>query len=256
VAQRLVERVQQAGPARLETGVSVYRIQQVGDEVHTSFFQNQNPDLCETVASKAVVLAVPYFFAHRIVAELPEESRSVMRRMRYGSYLVANCCFDRPVFQGGYDHWTPNNPVFTDFIAANHVSGEPAVSTSSVLTVYAPFRNPVGGRMSLIQGDRHAFAQSVGASLQEVTSFAPGNLKEVALTRYGHQMVSSRVGLIHALHKMPKEYGRIVLAHSDGQGMAAIESAVAEGIYAANAVRPLLKANLLQVPALAWTHSY
>lgn len=241
VAQRLIQQINKAGAGRLETGVSVYTIRQQDGQVLTTFMRQAHPETYETVASRAVILAVPYFFGARVLQGLPPAQHQLMQSMRYGAYLVANCCFNRQVVQGGYDNWTPYNPTFTDFIDADFVSGTSRPENrASVLTVYAPFRNPGLGRATLLQGDKASLARHIEESLRHAIDFPKGSLEEVRLTRYGHQILTSRVGLIQALSGMEKVLGRVVLAHSDGQGMAAIESAISEGLAAAQTVKSRL----------------
>ncbi len=244
VAKRLTQRINLAGSGRFKTGVSVYRIQQVGNEVHTTFFYNDAPDHYETIASQAAIVSVPYYFAARILPDLPDLDRQLMLSCQYGAYLVANCCFDRLVFHGGYDNWTPHNPAFTDFIDATYVDTH-RPQPGSVITIYAPFRNAKAGRSALLQGQPKVFAHQILKGLREVISFPQSSLKEIRLTRYGHQMLTSNVGLITPLRGLRKSHGQIVLAHSDGQGMAAIESAVWEGLEAAKIVQQKLSSHLL-----------
>lgn len=233
VAQRFLRHIDRAGQQRFKTGVSVYRVVQYGDTVHTSCFHNQDPEHCVTIVSKAVILAVPYFFAARMLPQLPSAQRQIMQSLQYGSYLVANCCFDQPVFTGGYDNWLPNSPVMTDIIDAGYVTRNNP-NTANVLTIYAPFRNPGLGRAKLLQGDAQTFAREIHGALRQM--IPTDHLAEIRLTRYGHQLLTSKVGVIRQLQALQKHYGRIVLSHSDGQGMAAIESAVWEGLAAAKAV--------------------
>jgi hypothetical protein len=244
VAQRLIRQVDAAGSKRVRTGVSVYNVTQRNGEVLTSFFNSENPEERYTIASKAVILAVPYFFVPCILSDMPQEMRQVMRSMQYGAYLVANCCFNRQVFEGGYDNWHPTNPEFTDFVQADYVANNGNTTnrnSPTVLTIYAPFRNPIAGRGQLERGDRYAIAAQIVRSLRQSVSFPNNSLEEVRLTRYGHQLLTSRVGLIETLALMPKQLDRVVLAHSDGQGMAAIESAILEGMDAANRIQGILR---------------
>lgn len=243
VAKRLAEEVSKAGANRILTGVSVFRVAQDGDRVLVSYFDNSTLTPV-TVECKAAIVSAPYFFASRILAGWPSKEGTFMRSFQYNSYLVANLCFDRRVFSGGYDNWTPGNQVFTDFIPADYASQgngpPPGTSGPYVLTVYAPFRDAMAGRYALLQGDKEAFAAKILGSIGNFVSFPPGSLKEIRLTRYGHQVLTSRVGLVRGLLGMKKQVGRVILSHSDGQGMAAIESAIAEAVTAVEQVKPLL----------------
>jgi hypothetical protein len=239
----VVDAIEAAGKDRLKAGVSVYRIEQSDKEALVSYFNNRDGQL-KTIACQAVILAVPYFFVPRVVQDLPQVTQAVCRGMRYESYLVANCCFNQRVFQGGYDHWTPDNLAFTDFITADyatHGNHQPkGQQTPFVLTVYAPFRNPHAGRAALLRGERQNFAQAIETALRERIGYPKGSLEEIRLTRYGHQLLTSRVGLVESLGRIKKNIGRIILAHSDGQGMASIESAITEAYGAIGHVKPLL----------------
>jgi hypothetical protein len=241
IAKRLVKHINTAGAGRLRTGVSVYHLEQKGKYAYVSYFLNDSPSVCRTVQCKAVVLAVPYFFAGRILEGLSDEQQTLIKSMQYGSYLVANCCFEGRPFTGSYDNWTPLNPTFTDFVTADHVSGGSNTNPhASVLTVYAPFRNTLAGRIALLKGDRNDLGGKIAEALKNSIGYPAGSLKEIRLTRYGHQLLKSRVGLMQSLSTLQKVYGRVVLSHSDGQGMAAIESAVLEGLTAARKVKSIL----------------
>jgi hypothetical protein len=108
-----------------------------------------------------------------------------------------------------------------------------------VLTVYAPFHDPAQGRNLLLAGDRKALADPIVAGLKHFLpdAFAKAQLAEVRLTRWGHQHLISRPGMITQMHAMPKRFGNVLLAHSDGQGMPAVESAIAEALHAAATIR-------------------
>ncbi len=253
LVQRLINLLNVAGTNRYRTGISVYNIQQNGDQVLTSYYKNSDPFSFQTVASKSVILAIPYFTALQILNGLSPEQQALMFGMQYGAYLVANCCFDREVFQGGYDNWLSSNPAFTHFIAPPSPKQNTSLEKKkayypSVLTVYAPFRNSNAGRATLQTTPPPNLAEKLEKELHDVIQYPNGSLQEVRLTRYGHQVLSSKTGLIQKLSKMPKTVGRIILAHSDGQGMASVESAIFEGLYGAYLSKPFLASTSLSNP--------
>lgn len=248
IAQTLTSQIRKAGQNRIQSGVSVYHVAQQGDQVLTSYFLNDQPEQFYTVASRAAIVCVPYFFAGRIIQGLSDHQKAVMQGMQYGSYLVANCCFNQRVYEGGYDNWVVNYPGFTDFIVADHVVDKPKqASDPMVLTIYAPYRNALSGRMKLFQGDRQAIAAELSQSLESMIAYPKDSLKEIRLTRYGHQMTTSRVGLIQTLAGLQKQVDRIFIAHSDGQGMAAIESALTEALLTVPKVKTTLTKSVLPV---------
>lgn len=245
IARQLAKKADLFGSGRVETGASVYHIEQRPGEVRISYFHGNNPNKPVTVASKALILAIPYFFAARILKDLPAAPRQLMQSLQYGSYLVANCCFNQRVFHGGYDNWAPSSDSFTDFVIADYGTSvqtrHPGPKERSVLTVYAPLRNAQEGRTQLLRQERSIWAKPIADGLEATIAFPAGSLEEVRLTRYGHQMLTSRVGLIQSLARLPKRIGRVVLSHSDGQGMASIESAILEGLHAAIETQSILR---------------
>lgn len=252
IAQRLSDEIQKAGSDRVMTGVSVYQIQQQPDgEVWVSYFNNADGEL-KTVACQAVMGAIPYFFASRIFKDLPKEEAARMRAISYGSYLVANLCFDQRVFTGSYDHWTPDCPDFTDMIIADcAVHEKPKIQneqTPFVMTVYAPFRSPWEGRSKLLRGNQKQMAKQVADSAQKILRYPADSLKEVRMTRYGHQLLTSKVGLASQMRAFKKTFGPYVFCHSDGQSMASIESAVTEAVASVESVKALLAKGKQQVP--------
>jgi hypothetical protein len=62
-------------------------------------------------------------------------------------------------------------------------------------------------------------------------------LVEARLTRWGHQHRIPQPGAIAQMRGFPKRFGNVLLAHSDGQGMPAVESALAEAFRATAAIR-------------------
>jgi protoporphyrinogen oxidase len=252
VVAKLRQALVATGAERLRTGVSVYQIQQrPNGTVWVSYCENDSGRL-KTVECEAVIFAAPYLLASRIFKDLPQDTAAPLR-LSYGAYLVANLCFDQRVFAQGYDHWVPGNPSFTDFITADYASRPtpPTVGTVEpfVLTVYAPYREPWAGRSQLLRGNRVAIARNVVEAVQQVVAFPQSALKSVRLTRYGHQLLTSQVGIVTRLRSLPKQLGPYILAHSDGQGMASIESAITEGLAAAKAAKAFLAEGAL------WNHS-
>lgn len=244
VARRLAEKIQQSGSDRFITGVSVYHIEQRQDRVRIAYFDNDTGE-AKTVEAKAAICAAPYLMTLRILKGVPDTLLQDLRQFDYGSYLVANCCFDQRVTpSGGYDHWLPGQSAFTDFIDAGYVSDIASKNKPShpqVLTVYAPFRKAREGRFILLEGNKQPLAQAVVKGLKTTLSFPDEALKEIRLTRYGHQLLSSKTGIIQLARSLQKQQGRIFLAHSDGQGMASIESALSEAFRTAAAVRTSLR---------------
>lgn len=237
VAKRLEAGINKAGANRIMTGQSVYKVEPAGSRVRVGFFDThaEQPEM-RCIEADKVVLACPYYFAARLLPWAAESATKVMRSLEYGSYLVVNMCFEGQVFHQGYDHWSPGNNQWADFVDADYAAGNP-VKDASVITVYAPFRDATVGRALLLQGDQQALASKVVEDLQMRLGFPKKALKEVNLTRYGHQIFCSRRGVVRQMLALPRRHGNVYLCHSDGQACASIESALSEAF----ALLPQLK---------------
>jgi len=241
LARAMAGRVERAGGGRLVTAAAVFAVEPAEDGLsRVGWFDAAKPGEPRCIAARWVVVAAPFFFAGRILRGIKPEAAAAMTGLRQGSYLVANCCFEGQVTAPAYDSWTPGNPVFTDVIDAAAVlpaGARPA--THGVLTVYAPFRDPAQGRTLLLEGDRAALANPIAAGLQRFLpdTLSGARLTEVRLTRWGHQHMIAQPGTVARMRRLPKRFGNVLLAHSDGQGMPAVESAIAEGLRAAAIIR-------------------
>ena len=225
------------GAERILTGQSVFRVEPSGSGVRVGFFDTHDEKgKVRCIEADQVVLACPYFFAARLIPWADPKALKSMMGCKYGAYLVVNLCFDRQVFHQGYDHWSPNNGAWADFVDADFPAGNP-VKDAGVITVYAPFHNAPEGRGLLFKGDGAPMARKVVDDIQMRTKFPKESLKEVRITRYGHQIFCSRKGIIREMLALPRHYGKVHLCHSDGQGCASIESALAEAF----ALAPRLK---------------
>jgi hypothetical protein len=242
VAKRLEAGINKAGADRILTGQSVYRVEQAGSKVRVGFFDThgEKPEM-RCVEAEQVVLACPYYFAARLIPWADEKAVKTMRSLEYGSYLVANLCFDAQVFHRGYDHWAPGNNQWADFVDADYPTGN-QVKDAGVITVYAPFRDATVGRALLLQGDGRALASKIVEDIQMRTKFPKDKLRQVNLTRYGHQIFCSRKGIVRQMLALPRHYGNVHLCHSDGQACASIESALSEAFALAPGLKKKIHA--------------
>jgi phytoene dehydrogenase-like protein len=240
LVRAMTARIDKAGGGRMITNASVFAVEpDAGGGALVGYVHGPSGE-ARAIAARKVVMATPFFFVPRVVRGLDPATEATLRAMSHGSYLVANCCFSGRTLPGPYDSWTPTNPAFTDFVSATAVvPGKVRPKDRDVLTVYAPFRDPVAGRAGLLGGDKDAYAAQVVEGLRRFAPdvFRASRLEEVRLTRYGHQILTSRVGLVTALRGLNRQVGNVILAHSDGQGMSAVESAVVEAIRAVEALK-------------------
>lgn len=241
LARAMVDRISRVGTSRFITGAAVFAVEPSEDGLaRVGWFDSARPGEPRCIAARWVVVAAPFFFAGRILRGIDPEVAAAMTGLSQGSYLVANCCFEGRVATTAYDSWTPGGSAFTDVVdAAVALPTASRPAGHSILTVYAPFKDPAQGRSLLLAGDRKALADPIVAELKRLLpdAFAQARLTEVRLTRWGHQHSISRPGRIAQMRAMPKRFGNVLLAHSDGQGMPAVESAIVEAFRAAAAIR-------------------
>ncbi|QGM99688.1 FAD-dependent oxidoreductase [Methylocystis parvus] len=238
-ARAMANLIVAAGAGRIVTGASVYAIEPGdGGEARVAWFSGSDPTAAHCVAAKWVVIAAPYFFAAQILRGLDPVAKARMLGLRQGSFLVANCCFEGAYSIGAYDSWALEAAHFTDAVDAGHVlAARP--KDHGVLTVYAPFRDPDLGRRRLREGNGAAFAAPLVEELRRFLpgAFAQARLAEVRLTRWGHHHMIAAPGIVRTMRALPKRIGNVLLAHSDGQGMPAVESALTEAHRAAAIIR-------------------
>ncbi len=241
LARAMAARVERSGAGRVAPGAAVFAVEPAdGGYARVAWFDAQRPGEPRCVEARWAVVAAPYFFAGRILRGVDPAATAAMTGLRQGSYLVANCCFEGPLSAGAYDSWTPAARAFSDVIDATAVlpPGE-RPKDHGVLTVYAPFRDPRLGRAQLLAGDRAALAGPIVEELRRFmpAAFAKARLAEVRLTRWGHHHLIATPGIVAAMRALPKRFGNVLLAHSDGQGMPAVESAIVEAQNAVEIIR-------------------
>lgn len=228
LATAMAARIAESGSGRLVTGAPVYAVEPAeGGDSRVAWLAG--PDLDEThcVAARWVILATPLFFSARILRGLDAAARAGMTGMRQGSFLVANLCFEGAISTGAYDCWAPDAESFTDIVDAAAILGAARPKDHGVLTVYAPFRDPGSGRRRLLEGEAAALAAPIVGEIERIMpdAFAHARLAEVRLTRWGHHHTIAAPGAIGAMRNLSKRVGNVLLAHSDTQGMPAVESA-------------------------------
>ncbi|WP_292531814.1 FAD-dependent oxidoreductase [Methylocystis sp.] len=241
IARAMAARISGAGEGRIVTGAAVYAIEPAeGGYARVGWFDALHPGEPRCLEARWAVVAAPYFFAGRILRGVDPAATAAMTSLRQGSYLVANCCFEGPPPELHYDSWALGAQSFSDAISATAVL--PAAERPkdhSVLTVYAPFRDPRAGRARLLAGDRAALAAPIVEELRRFLpeTFGAARLVEARLTRWGHHHTIAAPGIVATMRAVPKRFGNVLLAHSDGQGMPAVESAIVEALSAVEIIK-------------------
>ncbi len=117
-AEALARHVTRRHPGQIRGSVFVHHIEiEPGNAkrvlVHT--LRNGEP---HTIRARAAIVAVPKFFASRIVPQLSAAQRDAMRAYRYAPYPVFNVCLKQAGPQPAYDNWFLDAP-FADFVTAD-----------------------------------------------------------------------------------------------------------------------------------------
>lgn len=237
-AETLRDRIDEAGANRILSGAAVVQVEQSATGAKVTYFdRNGRP---AAVEAKTVIMAAPKYVTRRIVRGLPADQDSAMGELKYGSYLVANVLCSSPITQGSYDTWVDTAP-FTDVIVADWVTRTPGEKRSGkqVLTVY----HPLGYNHALLLSDA-SYDLYRDAIVEHLGLFWPGaeaKVEDVKLYRWGHALCHAPAGwYVNRSEIASRTFGRVVFGHSDNQGLPAFESALQEGMTAAENARALI----------------
>ncbi|MGC4094005.1 MAG: FAD-dependent oxidoreductase [Polyangiaceae bacterium] len=181
--------------------------------VHT--LKNGEP---HALRARAVILAVPKFFAARIVPSLADEQRAAMSAFRYAPYPVFNVCLDGKGPAPAYDNWFLDEP-FADFIPADWVrnAGKEPRSDKSALTVYHPLDE--SRRNELLDDSRiERMAEQVVLRLDHHFPGVRAQVAEVRVFRRGHALAIPTPGQLARAELASRSSGRVIFAHSDSRG--------------------------------------
>lgn len=231
---KVLESIPKKDHRRLLTGAYVYRVWKQDGKVHVSFFDKGRP---RTVRARSAIMACPKFITRRVVEELPRDQWAAMAEFRYCPTLVYNLCFDRMVYDNGYDTYPMGAKHFADFVPADwvrHADTGPK-DRKQVITVYAP--RPESERARFL--DDAAVLKMAEDCVQELAGYFPSwleHLREVRIYRRGHPMPMSVPGYVTRLQPLGRRpLPPIYFAHSDAQGeISDFFYAALSGIAAAN----------------------
>lgn len=216
-SKKVLDALPESARKRILTGCTVYKVARRGGKVLVSFFRDGKP---HTVEARAAVMATPKFITKMLVDRLPADQLEAMSSMRYAPFLVYNLCFDRVVYNQGYDNWPVGSQNFTDFIPADWVSHAEGgdLTRKQVITVYAP--RPETERRELL--DDGLVLAKAQAAAGELVGLFPGwaeHLKEVRIYRRGHPMPMSAPGYFTKLQPLARrDLAPIYFGHSDALG--------------------------------------
>lgn len=216
-SRKVLKDLPDSAKKRITTGAYVYSVKRVDGKVHVSFFQDGKP---RTIEAKTAVMATPKFITKMLVDKLPSDQFEAMSNMRYAPFLVYNLCFDKVVYNQGYDNWPIGSKNFTDFIPADWVThaGGGDLKRKQVITVYAP-RNEME-RRDILQDDKVlGMAHAAAGELTDLFPAWADHLKEVRIYRRGHPMPISAPGYYTQLQPLGRrDLAPIYFGHSDALG--------------------------------------
>jgi protoporphyrinogen oxidase len=218
VASRKVhDALPKSAQERIRTDAYVYSVKRVGGKVRVSYFHDGKPHCVE---AKSAVMATPKFITKMLVDKLPTDQYEAMSNMRYAPFLVYNLCFDRVVYNQGYDNWPIGSKNFTDFIPADWVTHAEGgdLTRKQVITVYAP--RPETERRDILKDDKVlAMAQAAAGELTDLFPAWADHLQEVRIYRRGHPMPMSSPGYFTQLQPLARrDLAPIYFGHSDAMG--------------------------------------
>ncbi len=224
-----------SGPDRCHTGTFVWNVELA--DGGASVVYGTRMGTMHRVDCRKVIMAIPPIVAARVVPQLSDIAKAVLLWFKFGSYLVANFCMPKKVFNGAFDNWVGSPFSFADAILAESLyeaTGSYRADMGSVLTVYQPYAPASSGRSLLLDGNRQELARSLVTELLRLVDQFDSNLEEVVLTRWGHAMVVPCPGLFARISRLRStDNDPVILAYSGTEGLPCTEAAIAAGRRAA-----------------------
>lgn len=170
------------------------------------------------IRARRVIVAVPKFFAARMLPHVGAEQRAAMTAFRYAPYPVFNVCLNEVGPEPAYDNWFVDAP-FADFIPADWVlyAGRGPLARKTALTVYHPLAEE---RRSQLLDDQHIvhMADEVVLHLDKHFPGLKAKVAETRVFRRGHALPLPTPGQLARADVASRAYGPIVFAHSDSRG--------------------------------------
>jgi oxygen-dependent protoporphyrinogen oxidase len=239
-ARALAERLRPRLGDRLRTGAAVYRIEREpkGPGVVVRYLEDGRPFAAH---ARAVIVALPKFYASHVVPGLPAAQLEAMQAFRYQPFPVFNVCLERRGPEPAYDNWFLDAP-FTDFVPADWVvhAGHGPRDRKTVLTVYHPL--PRERRKELLV-DTMVLEMADGVA-DALERHFPGTLESIAeirVFRRGHPMFVSGPGLDVLAERASRPFGPILFSNTDSAaGISSFDGALTAATRAAETARRVL----------------
>jgi monoamine oxidase len=216
-ATALGRHLTQALPGRVRTSTFTHHIETEagGNSVLIHALQRGEP---HTIRARRAIVAVPKFFAARILPHLGDEQRAAMSSFRYAPYPVFNVCLNEVGPEPAYDNWFLDGP-FADFIPADWVlyAGRGPVPRKTALTVYHPLMEEQ--RSHLLNDEKLVdMSDEVVLHLDRHFPGLRGKVAEIRVFRRGHALPMPTPGQLARAELASRTHGPIAFAHSDSRG--------------------------------------
>jgi monoamine oxidase len=216
ITHKLVEVLQPKFGERMLGGATVVGIAQDASGVKVTYTQAEK---LTTIAAKVAIVCTPKFITSRLVADLPEEQRKAMHKIRYAPYPMINMIFDKEVYRRGYDNWCPGNS-FTDFIVADWtIRNNPGYKPKyNILTFYTPLREYQRATL-LEEASCKELAGKVLGDFQKLLPEFKVDPVEIRIYRRGHPMFMAVPGQFTKNRMVAsRPMSRIFFSNSDSGG--------------------------------------
>lgn len=239
-AEMLHAAVETAGRGRIINPATAVQVEPRQGGVGVTYLDREGK--AHLVEAKTAILACPKLVGRHILKGIPKDQLDVMGELSYGSYVVANVLCSAPIVEASYDTWTDAAP-FTDFIVADWVTrtgvARRAKTSQQVITVY--WSLAYDHAAAIEDGSYASFRDGAVAGLARLLPGAKAKIVDVRLARWGHALCHGKPGWYSERSPIAsRPVGRVLFAHSDNQGLPAFESALVEGLRAAQRARELL----------------
>lgn len=233
---RIAQALSAALPRPPRVQQTVVQVKPGKDAVHLLVWDRATGDYYR-LAAGLVILAVGKFICRRLLTPECGWDPEVFGAFRYSSYLVAALGGAITLSAPGFENWVVGEQSFTDFILSPR-SATP--EGKRVMVVFAPQPFPEG-RAALLRARPEDQGRGILRDLERLFPGTAREVEEVHLYRFGHAQVVPYPGfLTHLKARLQPRQGRIILAHSDMEGLPSIESAIVQGEQAARLARIVL----------------
>lgn len=236
-ARQLADKLKPILGDRMATGATTYRVEREGRGAVVRYLAAGEP---KAVRARAVILAIPKYFARHVIAGLPKSRHAALAFTRYAPFPVFNVCLNSTVPEPAYDNWFLDTP-FTDFIPAEWIlyAGQGAKDRRTALTVYHPMAE---NRRSLLLDDDSTLrlVDGVAEGLEKHFPGTIAKIAEVRVFRRGHPMFIPTPGRMALVDKLRAPFGPILFANTDASHFPSFWGGVLAADAAALAARKLL----------------